>query len=550
MIARYVAGGILAALLPVSFAADVAAATDGETPDIWKQYVSMHRAGAPLPLPDYSYAGYAFGERAIPDVPGPVFPVTAYGAVPDDDRSDREAIQAAIAAAEQRGAGVVLFPPGRFLVNEEPGRNQGLEIRRSGIVLRGSGSGEGGTTLFMREMLLPRDPKKLWTVPPMFLFTARGKDLSSREILDPKGQPFTTLAADAAEGSKHIVVAATAGFAVGDVVSIAHESKALLPVLLQGLETREQWERIRTRGIACTEKHVIRRIEDNTFYFHAPVRMPLDAKLGWQVLRYPVLENCGFEDLHVEGNFLEPFVHHKNPEHDSGFTAVVMEACFNSWIRRCRFTSLSQGPSLRGCLAGSMLLNRADGNPGHGCFNISFGTHNLLGLSCDETGYFHGPNVSHLAVGNVVWRFLADPPDRGGPDFHATFPRTTLWDASTCRSRDSHGGSYKDLPNHLGGLTFWNFEHLGGAEEDVSFWELLPGRPGANYGPLTAVRPLIVGFHGSRTTFDEATVAGVHGLGGPVTPASLYEAQLSLRLGALPDWVAEARKAWAKRGIR
>lgn len=519
-------------------------APGGEETAIWQQYVTGHASGRASPLPDYSYAGYAFGERAISDVAGPIFDVTGYGAAADDDASDREGIQAAIRAAEKRGGGVVFFPPGRFLLNEQPGLNRGIEIRGSGIVLRGSGAGKGGTTLFMREMLLPTDPGKLWTVPAIFYFTPLERELSSREIQDSKGQPHTMLVDDASEGSRRIVVADASGFGVGDVVSVAHESTALNSVLLRGLSTRDLWERINTRGIACTEKHVIRGIEGNVLLFHAPVRMDLKAELGWKVLRYPVLENCGFEDLHVAGNFLEPYVHHKNAMHDSGFSGVVMEACFNSWIRRCRFTNLSMGPSLRGCLASSMLMNVTGGNPGHGCFNISFGTHNLLGLSRDDTGYFHGPNVSHLAVGSVVWRFRADTP-RGGPDFHATFPRTTLWDASACRSRDSHGGNYKDLPNHLGGLTFWNFQHLGAAEQAVNFWDLLPDSPKASYGPLTAVKPLIVGFHGSDTTFDERSLSGLHSLGLPVLPASLYEAQLKLRLGTLPDWVEAAKHEWA-----
>jgi hypothetical protein len=34
--------------------------------------------------------------------------------------------------------------------------------------------------------------------------------------------------------------------------------------------------------------------------------------------------------------------------------------------------------------------------------------------------------------------------------------------------------------------------------------------------------------------------------GAPVSPESLYEAQLGLRLGKLPDWVGSARKEWEK----
>ncbi len=59
---------------------------------------------------------------------------------------------------------------------------------------------------------------------------------------------------------------------------------------------------------------------------------------------------------------------------------------------------------------------------------------------------------------------------------------------------------------------------------------------------------MIVGYHGSDTTFDEDSMAGLHSLGSPVQPASLYEAQLALRLGELPAWVEDAKRQWSAEG--
>jgi len=57
-----------------------------------------------------------------------------------------------------------------------------------------------------------------------------------------------------------------------------------------------------------------------------------------------------------------------------------------------------------------------------------------------------------------------------------------------------------------------------------------------------------VGLHGKPVKLKEDSVEANECPGAPVTPESLYEAQLELRLGKLPDWVGSARKDWE--GIR
>ena len=111
----------------------------------FQQFVKAKENGTEPILPDFSYAGYHYFAKPVPDVAHPVFDVTDYGAIPNDDISDQPAIVSAIAAAEANGRGVVFFPPGEFLVNtdtdkNEGGKNEPIYIRSSNIVLRGSGS--------------------------------------------------------------------------------------------------------------------------------------------------------------------------------------------------------------------------------------------------------------------------------------------------------------------------------------------------------------------------------------------------------------------------
>ena len=84
-------------------------------------------------LHDFSYAGYRSGASGLPTIVGPVFDVTAYGALFDDLTDATAAIQSAIAAAEVAGR-VVWFPTGTYRIDGT------LRVEASDVVLRGEGA--------------------------------------------------------------------------------------------------------------------------------------------------------------------------------------------------------------------------------------------------------------------------------------------------------------------------------------------------------------------------------------------------------------------------
>ena len=107
----------------------------------WKSFQSATDRSPAEILTDYSYAGYEHGEKGIPDVQGPIFKVTDYGAKADDAVSDEDAIRKAVAAAENAGGGVVLFPSGKFLIWADRNKADVIRISKSGVVIRGAGCG-------------------------------------------------------------------------------------------------------------------------------------------------------------------------------------------------------------------------------------------------------------------------------------------------------------------------------------------------------------------------------------------------------------------------
>ena len=145
----------------------------GSMPDIFPTPVSYTHLDVykRQPLPDFSWVGYHYGNDPLPIVKDyKIFDVTAFGAIPNDMLSDKAAIQAAIDAANKNGSGIVFFPKGKFLVNEQVDAATSIVSKGSRIIFRGSGSGPGGTELLMQENLPPKYPDQMWTVPPLFIF--------------------------------------------------------------------------------------------------------------------------------------------------------------------------------------------------------------------------------------------------------------------------------------------------------------------------------------------------------------------------------------------
>ena len=132
-------------------------------------------------------------------------------------------------------------------------------------------------------------------------------------------------------------------------------------------------------------------------------------------------------------------------------------------------------------------------------------------------------------MGTVLWRNVWG--DDSCFESHATQPRATLVDC--CKGgfmRFRQGGDEAQVPNHLDDLVLWNFESTttqSGTfiwwDHASKWWKFLP--------------PVIVGIHGQPVTFDQSQIKLESSNGIPVDPESLYEAQLRLRLGAVPTWL-------------
>lgn len=472
-------------------------------------------------LPDFSYVGYKNGEKQpnYKAVDVPIYDVTKFGAVANDNKSDKEAIEKAIEAARKSGGGVVFFPKGRFIVQDEYDDLNSVWVSTSNTIFKGSGSGEGGTELFMKTPLQPKDTTKMWSTPPMFVFGSKKAETKIGKITS-----------DAQIGDFSFDVDETKGLAKGDWLLLTMRSKDedAIRLDLGDYKIDPTWKSLVNGGLDLSVVHQIKSIKGNTITLAQPLAYPIKANLGWNVAKYDCIEEVGIEDIAFVGNWKTPFVHHRSWMDDSGFTLVNMRRIVNSWMQNCRFTNVSVGAVINNGANVSISNCKITGNGGHEAITNAGGTNVLLSRITDEASQWHSVGSSKTAMNTVLHR--VNYPATTCFESHASQPRNTLLDVVTGGlMMNRGGGALENMPNHMRNLVFWNYNKINKEYPEFSFW------PNQRYWKIPY--PIMVGFHGTPTKFDAKELKYEEGNGQAVLPQSLYEGQLKNRLGKLPSWL-------------
>jgi len=518
---------------------------EGKESAHWKAFQSTTDRSPAEILTDYSYAGYEHGEKGIPDVQGPVFKVTDYGAKADDAISDEDAIRKAVAEAEKAGGGVVLFPAGKFLVFADRFTAASIRIGKSGVVIRGAGSGKGGTVIRaihsgyrVGPYPVPKGTKDGegrddWAKIP-YIFIFEQLELGKKEA----GKSAAVIGA-VKRGSFTVPVKSTEGFSVGEWVVLKAATPKLDGELMAGLQPDPTWTRIIKDGSSISELHQVKEIQGESLILKEPLLVNLGADFEAKIFPVTLIEQVGVEDMALQGGWRGAFVHHRSALDDEGWDGIQFKGVANGWVRRCSFLNVNTGVYLRDSVACSILENRFAGNKGHYDVAIrSNCTFNMMGLTEETTAPQHGASTGNRSAGTVVWRWLMSKAST--VDSHGNGPYATLIDRVDGGTMTRSGGPAPSFPNHLRWMVFWNFFYDSDDEQPINFWNYEKGKE------AKFVKPLFVGLHGKPVKLKEDSVDANECPGAPVTPESLYEAQLALRLGKLPDWVGSARKEWER----
>lgn len=506
-------------------------------PESWQKFLSATDRSAADILTDYSYAGYGHGEKGIPDVQGPIFKVTDYGAVPDDAQSDEEAIRRAVAAAEQAGGGVVLFSAGKYLIWTDRHKVEPIRITRSGVVLRGAGCGRGGTLIRLVHSGYGTGPYPVKgidfnTIPYAFVFGPKGEEKMEKD----KG---VEVAGPIHRGAFEVSLKSTEGFKPGDWVTLKATTPKLDAELMAGLKPDPTWERIIEKGASISELHQIAQVQEGKLILKDPVLVNLGEDFGVKVARTGMIENTGVEDMTFQGGWRQIFVHHRSALDDEGWDAILFSKVANGWVRRCSFLNINTGIYLKDSACCSLMQNRFAGNRGHYDTAVrANSTFNLMGLTEVTSSPQHSASTGNRSAGTVAWRWHMK--NNATIDSHGNGPYATLIDRVDGGTFTRSGGPAPSFPNHMRWMVFWNFFYDSDDEQPINLWNYVKGKE------AKFVKPLFVGLHGKPVTLVAETLQGNECQGKVVSPESLYEAQLALRLGKVPEWIEAAKKDWER----
>jgi hypothetical protein len=496
-------------------------------------------------IQDFSYAGYRRGEEALPEISGPVFNVSNYGADASGATDSTAAIQAAIDAAAAAGGGVVYLPPGEFRVAPQGDDSFALRIASSNVVLRGAGTGETFLLNTSHEM--------------------RGKAVIQISPLSSSTGSAVSISADLPGPTRQIPVANAAAFAPGDFVRMQwtfteewiaeHNQQTFWNANARPADARYYREVMATNPT------------EGWIEVDVPTRYAMWVRDDARVYRQTgFISEVGVEDLSI-GNLQHPgtgfaendYTDPTKAAYDTHASWLIrMSYLRDSWIsnvhsfRAASNTStahmLSNGISLVNCLRitvrdSQMRRAQYGGGGGNGyMFRVQHSNECLIADSVAEFSR-HGFVISHAGTsGNVFLRCEDRETARAtgntgsyntsgsGSDHHMHFSHSNLFDQ--CHVHDSfftahHRQRFGTVPHALTSAhgVYWNT--TGSGTRGGSIVRSEQGR----YG-------YVIGTSGSRSTASNPTGGGTApadhlegiGLGATLEPASLYFDQLELRL--------------------
>lgn len=268
-------------------------------------------------IPDFSHCGFAGAERDIPDVPARMVVEPAEG---DDGRRIQAAIDAVaklpIDASGFRGA--ILLASGHFEVGGQ------LRISHSGIVLRGSGAGEGGTTL-----------------------TATGVDrrpllrIEGNGDRRPRGErQYHSIDDRVSVGQINLRLDSVAGLKAGEQVIVTRPSTVEW-IKAIGMDAFGIGWRPGTRDIRWDR--TITKIDGDTITLDAPVTTAIEKKFGGATIEpydWPGrITHIGVEDLRLQS------AHDRgNPlDEEHAWFGITVQNAENAWARRIEFRHFAGG---------------------------------------------------------------------------------------------------------------------------------------------------------------------------------------------------------------
>lgn len=320
-------------------------------------------------LPDFSFAGYHFGESQIPESNGKIINAVDYGVKANDNLDDSKALLKALKAANDVDGNVILqLPAGKIILSDI------LYIERSNFVLRGAGSGESGTEIYCpRPMMYLKNPESLAELRE-YLTTFDKRQRESENNIDlpfsqyawsggfiwtqisgervksylDKYEPESNVLAKVSSGKMGeftITVSEIKILKVGDIVELQlfnkeGENGEIIKDLYQGAKVKPGSHHWQFPKLPIVRQQVeIAKISGSKITIKTPLTISIKPNYQAQLVEWKHLNEVGIEHLRFTFPDIPRVAHHVEP----GNNAIFLTRLFNSWVKDVKITNADSG---------------------------------------------------------------------------------------------------------------------------------------------------------------------------------------------------------------
>lgn len=472
-------------------------------------------------LPDFSYAGYHFGESPIAESQGKIINVTDFGVIANDGLDDSKAFLKAIKTANSTAGNVILqLPAGRIILSDI------IYIERSNFVLRGAGSGENGTEIYCpRPMMYLKDPESLAELREYlttfdkrqrepennidlpfsqyawsggFIWTQVPKE-RVKSYLD-KYEPTPNVLAKVSAGNmgEHIItVSAVKGLKVGDIVELQlfnkdGENGEIIQDLYQGAKVKPGSHHWKFPKLPIVRQQVeITKISNSKITIKTPLTIAVKPGYQAQLVEWKHLSEVGIEHLRFTFPDIPRVAHHVEP----GNNAIFLTRLFNSWVKDVTITNADSG------ILGEEIANvsiqdivTAGDHMAHYTVTLG-GVHNVLVKNLKiYNRAVHPLSFNTFATKNVYQdcEIFADPvlDQHSGANHQNLFDHITVHispDKNNSYALFGGGGAEYWKPSHGPFSTFWNLNVLVEKPAEITKPVLLYGMKDGPFARIIGV---------------------------------------------------------------
>lgn len=320
-------------------------------------------------LPDFSYAGYRFGEQQ-PDLnKAKIIKVEDHGLIADDKLDDTQAFLKLLKTLNNtKGNVVIQFGAGRYILSDI------ISIQRSHLTIRGQGSGLGGTEFyFPRPLNYVKTPESLYEIRdylvklnkiqreplnnihlPFTIWSWTGGffwvEVPGQQVksyLDEYEQPEVVLAngQTGEKGGFTVTVDSVKRLKVGDVVQLnwynkGGEKGSFIDELYHSDKVVIGSHHWNYPKLALSRQQVkITAIKDNQVTIKSPLLHAVKTEWGVTLSEWKHLEEVGLESFRMTFPLAPEVAHHV----EEGFNAIYLTRLFNGWVSDVKIENSDSG---------------------------------------------------------------------------------------------------------------------------------------------------------------------------------------------------------------